>query len=75
MCAPGILTIEVFISFHFGNKNKILYVIKQRQSFVHLLVCIHVHAEIKRPTALKFSTEILERVFGKLLKRFFQKSI
>ena len=34
-------------------------------------VCVHAHAQTKRPTALKFVTEILERVFEKTWKRFF----
>ena len=35
------------------------------------LVCVLANVQTKRPTASKFDTEILERVFEKASKRFF----
>ena len=38
-------------------------------------VYVHTHSQTKRPTALKFGTDILEKVFEKISKQFFKKSI
>ena len=35
----------------------------------------HAQAQTKRPTASKFGTEKLERIFEKTLKRFFLKNL
>ena len=40
---------------------------------VYKSVCVHAHAQTKRPTASKFGTELLERVFEKTSKLFFFK--
>ena len=42
---------------------------------VYKLVCVRGHVQVKKPTASKFGTEILEMIFEKTLKRFFKKSI
>ena len=36
-------------------------------------VCVHVHAQTKRPLVSKFCTDILEKVFEKTSKRFKKK--
>ena len=38
-------------------------------------ICVHAHTQTKRPTSLKFGTEILEWDFEKSSHRLFQKSI
>ena len=48
-------------------------IIKRRRSFVS--PSVHTDAQTKRPTASKFGSEILKRVFEESLKIFFHKSI
>ena len=64
---------------HLNNTINIINVYYKAEMKFCVSVCksvsVHAYIQTKRPTASKFGTEILERVFAKISKRFFKKSM
>ena len=61
-----LLIFMLFVRNNLYYKSKMKFCV-----FVCKSVCVHAHAQTKKPTTSKFGTEILEMVFEKTSKQFF----